>query len=129
MNHNDLRKIDYWVLGFGLIAITFAVVISETTAFFSTLWGAVLALVNWMFFRYLGPRMGFAQNNIGFGLVIGMKTILMLAIIAISYVLFRFDLVWFMVGISSLFAGIVGCSLMPLFKRGDEILKKEHENA
>jgi phosphatidylglycerophosphate synthase len=129
MNYHNLKKIDYWVIGFGLIAITFAIVISGTTAFLSSLWGAVLALVNWMLFRYLGSRMALAQNKNGIGLIIGMKSIFILATIAVSYILFRFHLLWFMAGISSLLAGVIGYALMPFSSKGDEILKKEHENA
>ncbi len=129
MNHHNLRKIDYWVGGFGLIAIAFAIVISGTTAFFSTLWGATLALVNWMILRYLGPRMAVAKSKLGLGFVVVAKTIVILGIIVSSYVLFRFHLLWFMVGISSLIGGVIGYSLMQIFKKGDQLLKKESENA
>ena len=129
MHHHNLKKIDYWVAGWGVIAIASTTVISGRTVFFSTLLGAALGLANWMMFRYLVLRMAVSGNKLGFGIFVGVKSVAILGIITVAFILLPLNAPAFSAGISSVFMGITSYFLIQLFKKGDRFINKESENA
>ncbi len=129
MNRNNLKMIDYWIAAWGIIAISSAVVISGKTVFLSALLGSLLGLINWIMFRYAALRMAVASNKTEFGIFMGIKSLLIMAIITALFLSTPIRPVPFIAGISSLFLGIITFFLMQFMKKGDQILNKENENA
>ena len=112
-----------------MIAIVAATVISGETAFFSTLLGAALGLSNWMMFRYVVLRMAVSGNKLGFGVFMGAKSLAIMGIITVLFFALPLKPSAFIAGISSLFMGITSYFLALSLKKGDQLLKKENENA
>lgn len=129
MHHHSLKKIDYWIAAWGVIAIASATVISGRTVFFSTLLGAALGLANWMMFRYVVLRMAVSGNKLGFGVFMGVKSLAVMGIVTAVFLLLPVEPPAFIAGISSLFMGITSYFLVQSLKKGDQLLKKENENA
>lgn len=129
MDHHNLKKIDYWVAAWGVIAIGLATVISGSAVFFSTLLGAALGLANWMMFRYVVLRMAVSGNKFGFGVFMGIKSLAVMGVITALFLLLPIQPPAFIAGISSLFMGITSYFLVQSLKKGDQLLKKENKNA
>ena len=129
MNHQALKKIDFWIAAWGVIAIALTTVLSGRAVFYSALLGAALGLANWMTFRYVVLRMAVAGNKLGFGVFMGVKSLSIMGIITAVFLLLPVNPPSFVAGISSVFLGIISYFLIQTLKKGDRLLNKENENA
>ena len=125
MNHHHLTKIDRHVIFWGIIATAAAIPIGGVSAVVSTLIGAVLAILNWMAFRFIVLRMATSGNRLGFGLSLGIKSIAILGIITILVVLLPLNPVALTCGFSALFLGIVSYTFKQALDKGAAALKKD----
>lgn len=107
MDSSQLKKIDIYVVVW-CIAITLASLsIAGMPIFIGALTGSAIAFINWVSFRYLAERMSMSRKKERVYILFGLKTVLVLTVVAIAILVFSVDGLGLLIGISSLVLGIV----------------------
>lgn len=101
-----LKKIDYHIAIWGLIAIALALPIGGIISLFSAVAGAVLGIMNWMIFRVLAGKLVQSGDRLALSLFLAVKYILLIAAISLLLLFTPIQPISFAAGITSLFLGI-----------------------
>lgn len=125
MNHQALKKIDQYIAAWGILVTIAALALKGTATGVGVFVGGAIALLNWMAFRYLGLRMMNPDQRMRFGLVLGVKSILLLGVIAVICLKFPINPVPLAIGFSSLILGIVTYSFGKSSETKDAAMNKE----
>ena len=125
IEHRHLKKIDSYVLGWGVTLCLLAVPFWERSIFFGMLIGAFIASVNWVGFRYLMMRIVEGRNRARYGFLLALKTVLILGAVAVVVMYIPIHTIAFVVGISSLVLGIFTYSLLFALSSNESALKED----
>ena len=125
MNPRYLKKIDWYVIGWGVLITAGAGFFREGPIFLGALIGAVLASVNWTGFRYLGVRMAATANRARFGVFLAIKMAAMLAAVAFVVRSHTVDTLAFIGGLSALVLGILTSAAAQAISEGEQALGEE----
>ena len=113
-----LKKIDYHIAIWGLIAIALTAVTGGIAPALSASIGALLGMGNWLVFRRLVKGIATAGNQTGLGLILGLKFMVIMTIISLLFMYTPIKPIPFTVGISGLFLGISSYYFTNLLKDG-----------
>ena len=124
METRNLKKIDYFVAGYGVLICCAAFCFFSVEIFTSALVGAVVALANWMGFRWAGIRMAATGEKSRFALFLGVKTIFILGMVGLVLASSLVEPLPFMIGLSSLVLGVLTKGALQALAEGDAALKE-----
>ena len=105
--NDDLKKIDFYVAAIGALTTCLAGFFWNAHIFLGALAGSVLAILNWIGFRYLVSRLIEGRNRTRAGLLLALKFLAILAAVSVVLLTVPINVIAFIMGISSLFLGIV----------------------
>ncbi len=125
MNQRGLARIDRYIAAWGVIATIAVLPLGGISASISTAVGGGIALLNWMVFRYLVVRLVASSSKSGFGVFLGMKTVVLLAFVTLLCLTTPVEPVNVIIGFSALLLGIVTYSFKSSLARGDAAMKRE----
>ncbi len=120
-----LTKIDVHVAAWGGIATAATFALGGVELLLSALIGAALASGNWFVFRTLVVRMAGASHKLGFGVLLGVKTLALLGGLALLLTLLPVHPVALLAGMSGLFLGIVSSTLLGALKTADSPVERK----
>lgn len=126
MSHR-LKTIDTYILLWGALLTGTASFLWmwNLEIFAGTFIGAFLAFVNWVGFRFLMSRLLHAKNRARFAVLLGMKSIAILAVVAVVVLYVPINMLAFIVGLSSLFLGIFTHSIRLAISGGETATKED----
>jgi hypothetical protein len=123
MPTQTLKKIDYHIAIWGLIAIALALVFGGWMPMVSASAGAVLGMINWMIFRKLTQKLVSIGDRLGVGVFLSIKFMMLLAAVSLLLLLTPIRPIAFTVGISALFLGISSWYISHLLHEGTTALR------
>ncbi len=112
MDLRQLKKIDFYIAAFGLVATCFSVFFWDLSIFLGTLLGSLMAFFNWLSFRYLVHRMTTSKKQGRLALILGGKILAVMGLVAVIVLFLPVHPLAFVIGLSSLLLGIVTLSLI-----------------
>jgi hypothetical protein len=109
----------------GAAIVAGSLLLRDRSIVLGALAGAVLALINWLGFRWAAVRLALVARRGPFLLFLAVKTALMLA--AVAAVLFTglVHPVAFAAGLSALVAGVISRSFLQALSDGDAALREQ----
>lgn len=114
---HNLKKVDYHIAIWGLIAIALTAVAGGISSGLSALTGAALGMGNWVVFRRLILGIAASGNQMGLGVFLALKFLAVVAVVTLLFTLTPVDPIAFTAGISALFLGISTCYFIHLTKK------------
>lgn len=127
MDSGQWKRLDVFVASWGVIISLAALFFSELPIFIGALLGAVVAFINWISFRYLALKISISKKRTRLYILLGLKSVLVLAVVAAIILAGGVNGYGFVFGISSLVLGIVTFSCIQAFEK-DEITVKEERS-
>jgi len=125
MSRQLLTKIDFYVVGWGVLIVIGSAFFRDLQVFAGAAFGAALAAINWFGFSYLGLRFAATGAKTKFAIFLAAKTLLVFAAIGVVLLAKIVSPLAFMTGISSLVLGIITRSAIAALAEGDTALKEE----
>ena len=124
MGHR-LKTIDLNILLCGTLLTGTASFLWNLEIFVGAFLGSFLAFVNWVGFRLLMSKLLTAKNRARFAILLGIKTIAILAIVAVVVLYVPINMLAFIAGLSSLFLGIFTHSIRLAISGGETATKED----
>ena len=126
MDRLPVRKIDIYILLWGMIVCSVSAILRDLSIFLGALCGVVLAVSNWFVLRHLGMKMIAPDKGkkARLGIFLALKTSLMLGAVIAVLVLLPVHPVSFVVGISSLILGVLTHSVHQVFSGTETAVKR-----
>ncbi|MBN2343584.1 MAG: ATP synthase subunit I [Deltaproteobacteria bacterium] len=125
MGPKTLKKIDIFIVGYGVLLCAGAAVLFDLSVFYSVLAGAAIALLNWLATRWLGIRMIMTASKHKMALLMGAKTIVTLSLIGVVFTYTSVRPIAFLLGLSALVVGVLSNSAVEAIAEGDKALREE----
>lgn len=126
MKRPRLKKIDVYIGMWGLVLVALSLWFRDVSIFFGTLIGSALAFANWVGYRALMRRVLTSTRRGRFAVLFGLKTIIMFGIVAAIVFSRRVHVLAFIVGLSSLFLGIVTHSIRLALDGGEAVVEEDY---
>lgn len=124
MGHR-LKTIDYHILLWGALLTGASYFVWDLKIFAGAFIGSLLAVVNWVGFRYLMSKLLHAKNRARFAVLLGGKSIAILGIVALVVLYVPINMLAFIAGLSSLFLGIFTHSIRLAVSGGETATKED----
>jgi hypothetical protein len=112
MDRHQLKKIDFFIAAFGAVATCLSVFFLDLSVFFGVALGSLMAFFNWVSFRYLVHRLTTSKSRGRIALILGGKTLAVLGLVAVIVLFLPVHAVAFIIGLSTLFLGIITLSFI-----------------
>ena len=125
MDNRQLMKIDFSIAAFGAVAVCVSVFFWDLPIFLGTFLGALMAFLNWKSFRYIMRRLTTSKKHGRVALILGAKTLAVLGSVALIVMFVPIDPVAFIIGLSTLFLGIVTLSFIHTGNRSGIALEED----
>ncbi|MDJ0762555.1 MAG: ATP synthase subunit I [Myxococcota bacterium] len=127
MERRLLKKIDTYVMFWGVLLVCGSGFFFNSQIFFGALFGALLACANWIGFRLLMTRFiaATARQRIRYGIFLGAKTLVMFSAVAAIVVWIPVNPIAFVIGLSALMLGIFTHSAREILSGGEAALKED----
>ncbi len=126
MESHRLKKIDSYVLIWGIALCFFATFFRNQPIFFGVFVGAFIAFFNWVGLRYLMERVISTDNKQArYGILLAIKAFFVLGVIALIVLFVPIEMLAFLIGLSSLVLGIFTHSIRYALLGGETALKED----
>jgi hypothetical protein len=125
MNRRLLNRIDLYVIGWGVVISLGAAFFRDWAIFLGAAIGAVLAIVNWVGFRYAGTRFAATGSKARFGIFLAVKSALVFGAVALVMLSNSVDSLAFLIGLSALVLGVITRSVVTALGEGEAALEEE----
>jgi hypothetical protein len=112
MDRHQLKKIDFFIAAFGVVATCLSVLFLDLSVFLGVALGSLMAYFNWVSFRYLVHRLTKSKNRGRIALILGGKTLAILGLVALIVLFLPIHVLAFIIGLSTLFFGIITLSFI-----------------
>jgi hypothetical protein len=127
MDQKLLARIDPHVIGWGVLISLGAVFLFDLHIALSVGIGAVIAIANWVGFRWIGGKIvaSDGQHRARYAILLALKMTAVLAVIGLVLKTGKVDVLAFLIGLSALVLGVLSRSAMLALMGGEPSLREE----
>ncbi len=125
MENRRLKKIDSDIILCGALLCCIATFFWDLQILLGTIIGALLAVANWVGFRYLIARLMTSSHRVRLGILLALKTLAIFGIVSTIVLFAQLSVLAFVIGLSSLVCGIVLHTIRDMFSNGEPTLEEE----
>lgn len=127
MDQKLLARIDPHVIGWGVLISLVSVILFDLHVALSVGIGAVIAIANWVGFRWIGGKIvsSDGQHRARYAVLLAVKMAIVLAAIGLVLKTGKVEVLAFLIGLSALVLGVLSRSAMLALMGGEPPLREE----